>query len=102
MSSGERPTTRLRRLIGRREPVLAVLGTPNAYHARIMEAHGAEAAFVGTSITGGNYTGLPDTGVLSATECGDSNWTQSTPAASRYTLRRSMHTSRPPPSASRA
>jgi len=67
--SPERATTRLKRLIQRREPVLAVLGAPNAYHAKIMEAHGAEAAFVGTSITGGNYTGLPDTGVLSATEC---------------------------------
>jgi len=49
--------------------VLAVLGTPNAFHARIMEATGCEAAFVGTGITGGNYTALPDTGVLSATEC---------------------------------
>jgi 2-methylisocitrate lyase-like PEP mutase family enzyme len=72
-SDGNRPavrrTTRLKQLIQRREPVLAVLGTPNAYHAKIMEAHGAEVAFVGTSITGGNYTGLPDTGVLSATEC---------------------------------
>ena len=67
--AAERPTTRLKRLIRRREPVLAVLGAPNAYHARIMEAHGTEAAFVGTGITGGNYTGLPDTGVLSATEC---------------------------------
>jgi len=46
-----------------------VLGTPNAFHARIMEAAGCEAAFVGTGITGGNYTALPDTGVLSATEC---------------------------------
>jgi 2-methylisocitrate lyase-like PEP mutase family enzyme len=49
--------------------VLAVLGTPNAFHAKIMEAAGCEAAFVGTGITGGNYTALPDTGVLSATEC---------------------------------
>jgi len=49
--------------------VLAVLGTPNAFHAQIMEAAGCEAAFVGTGITGGNYTALPDTGVLSATEC---------------------------------
>src|SRR3989442_7135666 len=34
-----------------------------------MEATGCEAAFAGTGITGGNYTALPDTGVLSATEC---------------------------------
>ena len=46
-----------------------MLGTPNAFHAQIMEATGCEAAFVGTGITGGNYTALPDTGVLSATEC---------------------------------
>ena len=65
----ERRTTRLRRLIQRQDKVLAVLGTPNAFHAKIMEAVGTEAAFVGTSITGGNYTALPDTGVLSATEC---------------------------------
>jgi 2,3-dimethylmalate lyase len=62
-------TQRLRGLVQRRGNVLAVLGAPNAYHAKIMEAAGVEAAFVGTSITGGNYTGLPDTGVLSATEC---------------------------------
>jgi len=49
--------------------VLAVLGTPNAFHAQIMEAAGCEAAFVGTGITGGNYTAFPDTGVLSAAEC---------------------------------
>jgi 2,3-dimethylmalate lyase len=49
--------------------VLAVLGTPNAFHATIMEAAGCEAAFVGTGITGGNYTALPDTGLLSASEC---------------------------------
>jgi 2-methylisocitrate lyase-like PEP mutase family enzyme len=59
----------LRELIQRRGRVLAVLGAPNAYHAKIMEAVGVEAAFIGTSITGGNYTGLPDTGVLSASEC---------------------------------
>jgi 2-methylisocitrate lyase-like PEP mutase family enzyme len=61
--------SKLRGLIQRQGKVLAVLGTPNAYHAKIMEAAGVEAAFIGTSITGGNYTGLPDTGVLSASEC---------------------------------
>ena len=40
-----------------------------------MEANGVEACFVGTSITGGNYTGLPDLGVLSMTECvGFAKW----------------------------
>jgi 2-methylisocitrate lyase-like PEP mutase family enzyme/predicted TIM-barrel fold metal-dependent hydrolase len=62
-------TRRLRELVERRGKVLAVLGAPNAYHAKIMEGAGVEAAFIGTSIAGGNYTGLPDTGVLSSTEC---------------------------------
>jgi len=52
-----------------------VLGAPNAFHAKIMEANGVEACFVGTSITGGNYTGLPDLGILSSTECvGIARW----------------------------
>ncbi len=34
-----------------------------------MDHCGCEAGFVGTSITFGNYTGLPDTGVASSTEC---------------------------------
>ena len=64
-----RPSTKLRQLLRRKNKVLAVLGAPNAFHAKIMEANGVEACFVGTSITGGNYTGLPDLGVLSMTEC---------------------------------
>ncbi|HET8563624.1 MAG TPA: isocitrate lyase/PEP mutase family protein [Candidatus Binatia bacterium] len=64
-----RATTKLRQLLRRKNKVLAVLGAPNAFHAKIMEANGVEACFVGTSITGGNYTGLPDVGLLSATEC---------------------------------
>ena len=64
-----RPTTKLRQLLRRKNKVLAVLGAPNAFHAKIMEANGVEACFVGTSITGGNYTGLPDLGILSMTEC---------------------------------
>src|SRR3989449_7441083 len=64
-----RPSARLRSLLARNDRVLAVLGTPNAFHAQIMEAAGCEAAFVGTGITGGNYTAFADTGLLSATEC---------------------------------
>ena len=64
-----RPSTKLRQLLRRKNKVLAVLGAPNAFHAKIMEANGVEACFVGTSITGGNYTGLPDLGVLSMMEC---------------------------------
>jgi len=70
-----RYTTRLRQLLRRKNKVLAVLGAPNAFHAKIMEANGIEACFVGTSITGGNYTGLPDLGILSMTECvGIAKW----------------------------
>ena len=64
-----RPSTKLRQLLRRKNKVLAVLGAPNAFRAKIMEANGVEACFVGTSITGGNYTGLPDLGILSMTEC---------------------------------
>ncbi|HWP58886.1 MAG TPA: isocitrate lyase/PEP mutase family protein [Candidatus Acidoferrales bacterium] len=63
------PGKELKRLLQRKDKVLAVLGAPNAFHAKIMEANGVEACFVGTSITGGNYTGLPDLGLLSMTEC---------------------------------
>ena len=62
-------TTKLGRLLRRKNKVLAVLGAPNAFHAKIMEANDVEACFVGTSITGGNYTGQPDLGILSMTEC---------------------------------
>ena len=64
-----RPTTKLRQLLRRKNRVLVVLGVPNAFHAKIMEANDVEVCFVGTSITGGNYTGLPDLGILSMTEC---------------------------------
>jgi 2-methylisocitrate lyase-like PEP mutase family enzyme len=69
------PGLKLRKLLARKGRVLAVLGAPNAFHAKIMEANGVEACFVGTSITGGNYTGLPDLGILSMTECiGFAKW----------------------------
>ena len=64
-----KPTRKLRQLLRRKNRVLVVLGAPNAFHAKIMEANGVETCFVGTSITGGNYTGLPDLGILSMTEC---------------------------------
>jgi 2-methylisocitrate lyase-like PEP mutase family enzyme len=62
------PGQRLRALLTG-GPVLPVLGVPSARYAKIMEHCGVQAAFVGTSITFGNYTGLPDTGVASAPEC---------------------------------
>ena len=67
--SAMKPTTRLQELIHRQRQVLAVLHAPSAAHARIMEAAGAEAAFVGTSGVVGAYTGMADVGVASLTEC---------------------------------
>jgi len=64
-----RVSARLRALLARDDRVLAILGVLNAFHATIMEAAGCEAAFIGTGITGGNYTALPDSGLLSSTEC---------------------------------
>ena len=60
---------RLRALIHRRNKVLAVLHTPTAAHARIMERAGCEAGFVGTSGVVGTYTGLADVGTATMTEC---------------------------------
>ena len=64
-----KPTTRLQQLIHRTDRVLAVLHAPSAAHARLMEAAGAEVAFVGTSGVVGAYTGLADVGVATMTEC---------------------------------
>lgn len=59
---------RLREIIARRDRVTPVFGIPNAFHAQVMERCGAEVAFIGTQITLGNYTALPDTGVVTMTE----------------------------------
>ena len=64
-----KPTTRLQQLIHRTDRVLAVLHAPSAAHARLMEAAGAEVAFVGTSGVVGAYTGMADVGVATMTEC---------------------------------
>src|ERR687896_1297314 len=64
-----RPSQRLQQLIHRTDRVLAVLHAPSAAHARLMEAAGAEVAFVGTSVVLGAYTGLADVGVATMTEC---------------------------------
>jgi 2-methylisocitrate lyase-like PEP mutase family enzyme len=63
------PAARLQKLIHREDKVLAVLHTPSAAHARIMEEAGCEAAFVGTSGVVGAYTGLADVGTATMTEC---------------------------------
>ena len=66
---GVKATTRLRRLIQRKDRVLVVLHPPTATHARIMEQAGCEAGFVGTSGVVGSYTGLADVGTATLTEC---------------------------------
>jgi len=66
---GPSPGARLRELIHRKDRVLAVLHTPSAALARIMELGGCEAGFVGTSGVVGAYTGLADVGTASMTEC---------------------------------
>lgn len=69
VKADEKPTNRLRRLIHRKDKVLAVLHPPTATHARIMEQAGCEAGFVGTSGVVGSYTGLADVGAATMTEC---------------------------------
>jgi 2,3-dimethylmalate lyase len=65
----EKASTRLRRLIHRKDKVLVVLHPPTATHARIMEMTGCECGFVGTSGVVGSYTGLSDVGTATMTEC---------------------------------
>ena len=60
---------KLQTLIKRTDKVLAVLHPPTAAHARVMEAAGCEAGFVGTGGVVGTYTGLADVGTLTMTEC---------------------------------
>jgi 2,3-dimethylmalate lyase len=67
--SEEKASTRLRRLIHRKDKVLVVLHPPTATHARIMEMTGCECGFVGTSGVVGSYTGLSDVGTATMTEC---------------------------------
>src|SRR4029077_14717269 len=66
---GSSPGAKLRELISRKDRVLAVLHTPSAALARIMELAGCEAGFVGTSGVVGAYTGLADVGTATMTEC---------------------------------
>ena len=67
--STPRATTRLRQLIHRRGRVLTVMHPPSVALARVMEAAGVEAGFIGTGGVVGSYTGLADVGVATMTEC---------------------------------
>lgn len=60
---------KLQALIKRKDRVLVVMHPPSAYHAKIMEAAGAEVAFVGTGGVVGAYTGRADVGAASMMEC---------------------------------
>ncbi|MGE0057788.1 MAG: isocitrate lyase/phosphoenolpyruvate mutase family protein [Dehalococcoidia bacterium] len=60
---------KLRELMARRGKVLTVMHPPSVTHARIMEAAGCEAGFIGTSVVVGMYTGMEDTGIASGPEC---------------------------------
>jgi 2-methylisocitrate lyase-like PEP mutase family enzyme len=64
-----RPSTRLQELIRRPDKVVAVLHPPTAALARVMEAEGCEAGFVGTGGVVGGYTGFADVGALDMMEC---------------------------------
>jgi 2,3-dimethylmalate lyase len=65
----EKPALRLRALMARQDRVLSVLHPPSAALARVMEAAGCEAGFVGTGSVVGSYTGLADVGTLTMMEC---------------------------------
>ena len=69
MTASNPRSARLQELIKRQGKVLAILHTPTAAHARIMQQAGCEAAFVGTSGVVGTYTGLADVGTATMTEC---------------------------------
>jgi 2,3-dimethylmalate lyase len=60
---------KFQQLIRRQDRVLVVMHPPSAFHAKIMEAAGAEVAFVGTGGVVGAYTGRADVGAASMTEC---------------------------------
>lgn len=62
-------SARLQQLIHRKDKVLVVLHPPTAAHARIMQAAGCEAGFVGTGGVVGTYTGLADVGTMTMSEC---------------------------------
>jgi 2-methylisocitrate lyase-like PEP mutase family enzyme len=62
-------TARFQELIHRQGRVLTVMHPPSAALARVMEAAGAEAGFIGTSGVVGSYTGMEDVGTASVPEC---------------------------------
>ena len=62
-------SAQLQKLIHREGKVLAIMHPPTAALARIMEAAGCEAGFVGTGGVVGGYTGYADVGAITLMEC---------------------------------
>jgi 2-methylisocitrate lyase-like PEP mutase family enzyme len=62
-------TAKLQELIHRKDRVLTSMHPPSVALARVMEAAGVEAGFVGTSGVIGSYTGMEDVGVADISEC---------------------------------
>ena len=67
--SAVKATTRLRELMNREDKILTVMHPPSVALARVMEAAGVEAGFIGTAGVVGSYTGQADVGVSTLTEC---------------------------------
>lgn len=57
-------TANLRKLLGKKAP-LVVPGASDALSARLIEAHGCEAVYIGSYATAASRYGKPDTGLLS-------------------------------------
>lgn len=68
MTDAMKATTTFQHLIHRTDQVLVMMHTPSAVLARVMEAAGMEAGFVGTGGVVGAYTGMADVGVVTINE----------------------------------
>jgi 2-methylisocitrate lyase-like PEP mutase family enzyme len=65
------PAQRLRELLRRDTGPLIMPGAPNALSARVIEETGFEAAYVSGAGVTNTYLGMPDLGLLTATELAD-------------------------------
>jgi 2-methylisocitrate lyase-like PEP mutase family enzyme len=66
----ERPTTRLKSLLGRRQAAI-LPGTPNALFARVIEDLGFEAVYVTGAGIANMSVGVPDIGLVTLSELAD-------------------------------
>jgi 2-methylisocitrate lyase-like PEP mutase family enzyme len=58
-------TANLRALLGSEGKPLVVPGASDALSARLIEAHGYKAVYIGSYATAASVFGMPDTGLLS-------------------------------------